>query len=488
MVLLQYFSLTISIICFLFSGTLFLLYEVCVSLTWGVLFIWINNIIFALREMRTRFLFFLAHVTFGLFLLGRYVIDFITKDDFIGRAKFIDNADIRTGLTLLFITLLFLYVGAWVASKKTSLSFDNYKIEMYYNNNGFVKNFRKASLIMLLMSWLFTLFVGYKKIQFIQAHNYVDYYISFLSTVPYFINVINSFSKYCLCFFLATLPPKKYVFPILATYVVLTIPTLIIGPRRDTVLALLFSLIYYVMRDSYGSRDIWLGIFEKKIMIFSLPLITLFLSAYKYIRSGYGVKLTSILYYIIDFFYSQGITFPWLCSGLGVIKDLPENVISYTFGGFLDYFKYGIIGQMLCGTQSLGKGQNIMLGTLGNSMANHLSYLLLGDLYLEGYGVGSSYILEVFVDFGYIGLALFCTLLGYFMVYGLSFVKKGIFLYSLFLLTIEGILYMPRASAMEPFIFLVQLQFLCPLFICYAMAILFHSIRKNRMNNSRQYL
>ena len=47
-----------------------------------------------------------------------------------------------------------------------------------------------------------------------------------------------------------------------------------------------------------------------------------------------------------------------------------------------------------------------------NSYAHNLSYLVLNKEYLKGHGIGSSYIMELYTDYGMIGVFLLSLLLG----------------------------------------------------------------------------
>ena len=61
----------------------------------------------------------------------------------------------------------------------------------------------------------------------------------------------------------------------------------------------------------------------------------------------------------------------------------------------------------------------------GHSLAHRLSYYTYGDAYLMGRGTGSSYIGELYHDFGYIGVFLGSAVYGYILraVASISFRK-----------------------------------------------------------------
>ena len=120
---------------------------------------------------------------------------------------------------------------------------------------------------------------------------------------------------------------------------------------------------------------------------------------------------------IADLFYKQGVSFRWLALGYGAIPFLPHNgFTNYTFGSFIDYFCNGSIAQKFFGAVSLGSSNSLLKAQYGNNFSHHLSYILLGDEYLAGHGCGSSYLLEVFADYGYLGIVVFSLILGLFLV------------------------------------------------------------------------
>ena len=55
---------------------------------------------------------------------------------------------------------------------------------------------------------------------------------------------------------------------------------------------------------------------------------------------------------------------------------------------------------------------SVELAIDSNSYAHNLSYLVLNKEYLKGHGIGSSYIMELYTDYGMIGVFLLSLLLG----------------------------------------------------------------------------
>ena len=105
-------------------------------------------------------------------------------------------------------------------------------------------------------------------------------------------------------------------------------------------------------------------------------------------------------------------------------------------------------------------------------MAHHISYVLMGDQYLEGHGCGSSFLLEVYADFGLIGIAAFSLALGFFLIWLAEFGKRGVFPLAMLLSAVPGILFMARAEAIGGISFLFRMPFWCTALACQAGSLL----------------
>ena len=218
---------------------------------------------------------------------------------------------------------------------------------------------------------------------------------------------------------------------------------------------------------------------EKLGLTIAGPLAIAFMGLYRYLRIGTSLGKWNFFSAIVDFFYRQGVTFSWLSSGLGAIDRLPNaNHPRYVFGWIIDYFHYGKLGQLITGSTGLGSGNNILKATEGNSMAHHMSYILLGNKYLNGNGCGSSHLLEAFADGGFLGVFLFSLVLGFLLIVLVEFARRGIFAFVVVLCSIQGILIMPRSEAASGVSFLFRIPFWCVVCICFIGALLV--TRKNQ--------
>ncbi len=450
--------------------------DVCLT---GIFLLWCAGMIYSAADIRRRILLFFFFITFFVFLLGRPLIGLCRGENWFDYAGwyYYSGADTGIALIVLYLSLLFVWLGAMAGNRYRRGRHAGGRGEGRERDRGYAHTYRHAMRlvagVMFGISVTCTIAIGLEKIAFMANHTYANYYVSFRSHYPYVIYAFSTFTEYSLFFYLAAMPEKRNAFWMLFFYVLSAAPSLIVGQRFPIVSNLILAVIYYVLRDSYGSRKTWIAAGEKALMAVCAPLGLIFLGAYNYIREGTASTLSGAWAIITDLFFKQGVTFSWLSSGLGALDKLPGGgTANYTFGGILDYFRYGSIGRLILGSDGLGQGNNLLKATQGSSMAHHISYVLMGDQYLEGHGCGSSFLLEVYADFGLIGIAAFSLALGFFLIWLAEFGKRGVFPLAMLLSAVPGILFMARAEAIGGISFLFRMPFWCTALACQAGSLL----------------
>ncbi len=439
---------------------------------WGITCWFCWNLVYGLSQWRTRLIFLFFHVMIFTFLLSRPFIAACRGDVW----WLFERETVYFALNVLWITLLCLRLGCMLSEalifKKPRgcphLIPEKRGYEVY-RETEMMKNLRLVSLVFYLIASVFYWMIQIEKLAFIQERDYADIYLSFQSSLPGFFYTISSMADYAMCLFLATFPKKKWVYPVLILYVLGTVPDLIIGVRNPIVLAILFSFVYFLFRDILEGRSYWFGKVEKAAVILLLPAALIFLAFYNYIREGQSVDM-GVLESIVDLFYKQGVSFDVLCRAYDVMPDLPDVVEkNYTFGPFIDYLTRGSFGQHLFGTASLGSQNSEELAIYGNSFAHSMSYLANPD-YLSGHGLGSSYLLELFADWGYAGVVLGSTVFGAVMRRMGDGMRNGILLRTIVLTGLLQLFFVPRSDATGWLLFLVTFQFWLAIGFCFCVA------------------
>ena len=414
----------------------------------------IGNMLYGIEKMRERFVFCLFNFACLFFLYGRTFIKLNQLDDW--QYPFGDEIH-KTAITMIYISILFLLFGA-VFFWQFKQGRPTIKRESILKSEDFNKNLQIIAFIAYLFCAVFLLIVEIEKPIAMQGKSYVDYYYTFQSSLPGFVLSLSALAKFALCLFLATLPSKKMAFIALGIYVVSTIPVFIVGQRNQFISAALFVVCYYLLRDYIGKDKPkkWFGKFEGTAISIALPFFFAFLSIYESIRKDIAVSKVNIFNSISDLFYSQGVTYEVICKCIKYIDVLPETNINYTFGAIIAYFKSNGISKLLFGTESY-KAQTIEMAMFGNSLSDTVSYFDLGQKYFEGAGLGSSYIVELFVDFGYVGVALFSFLLGIFLIWAVKVFNKNILSSYLVLVALIQLFMVPRSSATSWLVLLIYI-------------------------------
>lgn len=435
--------------------------------------VFLSNVLYAYLNIRRRIVFLIFNICMWVFLISRPTISMLRGDEW----WYFDTVNVKFALVALYITLLSLLCGCALAQHILKHR-GEYRFEhtqeycvIPKKQSEFNRSLQIISGALFIVCFLCKMAVGVEKIVFMSGKEYYEYYVSYESSFPYFFNTVASMMPYALCVFLAAMPKKKYAYTVLILYVVSTVPNLMIGIRNDIVLALIFSFLYFFIRDYFEATKHWIGRFERTACIIVIPFALVFLGAYNYIRDSAEYQ-SSAVSLIVDLFYKQGVSFDVLCIGFAAIPNLPSVVPkNYTFGNAIDYIKTNVISRKLFGTQPLGDGNNEYRAIYGNDFSHSMSYVARDD-YLDGHGYGSSFILETFADFGYIGIIIFSILLGMLMIYMLHLLRKSRMWRVVVFMALTQFFFMPRASATGCFTFVIYIQFWIPIAAIYLLAAL----------------
>ena len=427
---------------------------------WSVLLAFMGNLIFSFENVKSRIFFMTFNIMIFVFLLSRPTVSM-----FRGELWWYFKRDQNFfAISSLFVTCYFLLFGAVLAEK----IFSEKRIvqrNMVSDEKDFNKNLQMISLLIYVLSTVSELLLSYEKISFMYSRNYVEYYTSFETHMPLIVRGVSGFVLPSLCIFLSTKPSKKKAFIPLAVYFILGIPMLIIGARGTIVLRALFILLYYFSRDNIigcsNKEKKWIGSLEKISIVVLLPIAVVCLSIYNYTRENTVVSNQSIVFLLVDFLYKQGVSFDVLAIGYGALKILPSVVFkNYTFGPIIDEIMHGTVSQTFFGATSLGSGNNAIKAIYGNSFSNSLAYTVRKQEYLEGHGYGSSYILESFADFGWIGVIIVSFLLGFLMICFYKWIRSNSwFLTTISFMILSSIYFIPRGETTSPVVFLITPHF-----------------------------
>lgn len=401
----------------------------------AVLLTWIFCVKYALRHFKERVMLLVFLSVFFIFLIGR---DFVQVFFGYKLENFSDEIQNYAHISLL-ISLLSL-VGSYYFFYKLKRKKKKKEKKSY---SRIREKTQKLSRIFFFVVLIFSCTSEIMLIKYIFKFSYIQYYVEYFKVLQsnlilYLINKIELLLPIILSIYLSTFPPKKEVRPVFHFYGLYLILSLGSGQRSKFILGVIYIFVYIVKRHSLSPYEKW---FKNKYVIALLmisPILMIFLSLYSSWRMGISTD-RSFLESLLSFFYEQGVS-------LNVIKRgyeykylvLPNHL--YT----LEFMKSGWIARIL--GIPIYHGNTVEHALYGGSYTHMIGYIVLKDSYLAGLGIGSSYIAELFQDFGYIGIILGNILYGYLIVSIDNIKKNDIFWTSIKFTILQALLWSIRAS------------------------------------------
>jgi len=429
-----------------------------------------NNLLFGLARVRQRFLFLLFNGMIFLFLLGRQLVYVFSGQSI----QSYDRQVIVLSTFLIFLSLLFLFFG-FSLSERFSAALQRSADKTSHSKKPFQQRLpllQNAALFLFFVCFLCKIYLEIDKLLFMEGKRYYEFFTGYAaSNPPFWIRTFGNALLYPLCIFLATMPSKKKTLCPFLCLLASSFGSLAIGTRNPLMLNLFFILVYFFIRDfldrSSPGQKKWLGKKEAAAILTAAPLLFLAMAWINYSRDGVDAALSPAAL-AVDFLTKQGVSFLTVCAGLTVAGSLPATNINYTFGPFIEYFTRGTLMQALFQNKAL-QNHTVEKALYGNSFSDTVSFLTRSD-YLEGHGSGSSYIIELFVDFGYAGVIIGSVLLGVFFAFMIPGLRKHWLTGSLCLAAAGNVLLIPRSSAAGWLLFTTSAQFWLCVCICCLLA------------------
>lgn len=430
-------------------------------LIWAILLLYASNILYCCLNLHERLLLMYLHAGMFLFWLSRIV--FAPFLDW--GCWFLESYDSTLfALTSIYITLLCSRAGAvfysWRQCNQQKNSFSPRGILQQEN---MLSCLRLAAFILFMLAFLAECYKGIIMLKMMSGLDYEDYYlIDWGSVTPWAVGIFSSMLPYFFAAYLASFPRKKMTVLALIAYLITTLPMLKIGSRSFFVMIFIFAAFYYVTRAIIARQrqldEVWI---TKRLVIASLCLLpfgVLAMGAMNYLRDGQKVTIDMITL-LADAFYKQGVSFDVLGHGFTVSDKVSElGFRFFTLGGVIDDVSRSFVGEYLLGTQALPDYNSVELALQGHSYAHTMSYFA-HPYYLLGEGYGSTYTLELYQDFGYLGIALGSGLIAYILCLMSQNIGKSWFGGLLALIVALNVIHMPRGYVNELFYYVFDNKF-----------------------------
>ena len=363
-------------------------------------------------NIKERFAFFSFNFAYVVLLLGTFICS-AWRDNFWGTHVFaaiisyISMENEALGLFYIQLAQFTTFLAYLLFVKQQPLC-----LVPIANGTRFI-NIRLISKIIMILGGIAAFTKVCAKTLFVIQNGYLATYLAtgdafFQSPL---IDLFDRFYYVGLFGYLATYPSSLCMAAPLILFGIYNCMSLMTGARGELVINVFFITWYYMKRDIflYKAPTIFT---RKRIIILSFIVIFLvipFLFDYGYSRNGNKVKDIGNIDRIISFFNTQGYTGRLVALGVQNQEEIFEHtsapmIILAPIRNFIvnnsliRIFTGGILGQ---------NSENISsVGLFGNV----ITFVTKPSVYFSGGGLGTSFVSELAVSYGTIGIIIFCLL------------------------------------------------------------------------------
>ncbi len=410
---------------------------------YSVMLIWLNNIIFAFQKSHGRTALLVFQLAFFNFLLGGTFINFIDTGTPLYN---FDNSILLHSYLALYISQLFLYISYNFFERRTlTKKIANPEGERKSNIISYI---RFASLIIMGITFIPYLLEIYDKIHYVSNNSYADIYLRSSSSLPYPIQKAAQCFAPSFFVYLGTMPSKRKAMLPISMYIFAGALSVLVGARADFARSIMVVFFYFLARDRWANKrgERWFGKKEKLALIALVPILLLFLYNVGNERWDNSEESSSGLNSINSFFVEQGVSVSVIHYAKQYEDVIPNNM--YVLGPVINLFIENPVIKDAFGTETY-RNQTIEGALYGNRFGDTISYIVMPGRYQLGYGMGSSYIAEVYQSSGYLGLVLINILYGVVFLLIDRFFGRNTWVTAISLLMLYRLIYAPRAATLD---------------------------------------
>lgn len=440
-------------------------HDIDVLIFWAINLIWLSNLCYSMAQYSKRYIFLVINLTYFLFYIGRITMTFFFEGDY---ALNFSHKTILETMGVIFSGLFFLRI---FSSAFEHIRSSGKLIATTYSGN--IELIRRLSKMFYWGTYIFAFAVIAERVVFVQATGYVDFYASYSSRMPGIVSRLASVNEVMFFIFLASTPKKRETRLVILAFLFLGILSLGYGQRNPLAVKFLFIFMIYIplrqARSDEEDGEQWITRTYKTFLLISIPAMILLLAIWKFHRQDLSFE-GSLGDLVIDFFDTEGNSAYIIGLAIENIKRFPDKFIIYTLEPIHEFLTNNFIYKMLFGAKSTLLYENSVYAAMNSwDIGKPLSYFANPVAYASGVGTGSCYLVEVFVDFGYVGVALISMLYSYIM----NFVQKGNkcswIVSTIMLLSVYEIMYAPRDLALSFVGKFFSFTFITVALIMYAM-------------------
>ncbi|MDE1549881.1 O-antigen polysaccharide polymerase Wzy family protein [Jeotgalibaca caeni] len=421
-------------------------YEFLFLVSFGYL---IANIVYSALDYKNRFVFLMFNGTFFLFLLGSVVMSVVFRENNNILSQFntgtIEHISFAIFLSLSTLGVTYQFLKTNNDTNEQLRDNSIYYVEMK-------KNFtlKKITFYILMISSIAKIISVTELVFFVRNASYYDYYTDFNSKLPSVVNYIASTYYILFYIYISTMPSKKEIRYPMFIYFLISFLILVSGERGEPISNIAVFILYIFIRNRKNHFDIKIKKKYTLIMLVVAPFIIYSLQVLHFERNNITTNF-SLSEGILSFFESQGGSIKVIGYGFDY-RDYINNIndANYTFGTLRNYATQNVLSRFLFGIPPL-RQNTVEMATSGVSLNQVLSYIRFPNTYVQGRGMGSSYIAELFHDFGYIGIVTGNIILAYIISKIENFNRKSPYMIAIYLNIVKYIILLPRGASFSWF-------------------------------------
>lgn len=426
---------------FFFLGVLNNSFEI---ILFSIIVLSVSNVAYSFTKIIENILYLCFNLTFFVFLVGRLV-----TTTFFGYKKlergiyglnFSDQHLALTTVIVLYVSLLSLCAGySFIRKVASNSSLSKSKVNEPKILLG------KVSKILFYLSMIFRLYVVFEMRRVSVVDGYYESFSLFSSSLPHILVIFSEMYDMFYFSYLASYPKKSKIWFPTFLYLLEGVVAASSGRRSILILNLLLVLIYFVIRNN--KDDNWIG---KKEIIFTFsifPALMLLMTRIGEMRANFSEKSIdkiNIKSSFMEFFYSQGVSVNLIGYTEIYRNYLPKKY--YSIGPLFEFF-LNSIWRPLKGLPRITTVQTVERATQGYLYSQAITFLIMPESYLKGYGYGSSFVAENFADFGVLGVIIGSFVYGIILYSINKFILSNHFILKVFAFSMARIiLFAPRAA------------------------------------------
>lgn len=429
---------------FIFSIISYIM-EFKTGLMFSLAAVWLWGLLYTLKRLNDRVVLFAFHLTIFTFLMARLFIDDFASgytSDYSEGAQAVTHYSAAAEYFIYFVLTLSLYfvqVGYLLGNKEDAIGGGrNVSYSVAY-----IEKVKTISKRLSYLLYVFTIFTTVEMIMYIWSNGYLAFYLSFDRSLPYFFYTLDAAFGFAFFLFLACMPEKKEAKPLIYLYLLRACLALLSGQRSGFILPVLFIIIYMFLRNSMTPNDLWIGRKGKIALMAAFPFICAFMFVVMLIRGDNAGGNEGLLTYFLDFFYQLGGSVKILGLSYDMQGNIPDGQF-YSLGPLIRWFDGNFVTQLL-GLGHRYENASVEMAIKGHSLGSFLTYNTDEYRYLNGGNLATSYIAELWLDFGYIGVAIGSIIYGRIMANVLTFAKNNLWKATIAFIMMYNIIYAPRA-------------------------------------------